>query len=385
MVHRRDRDRISIPARHKAPFARWLVAVPAVAVALAGTMLVAPYVQADVSAVFLAAVMFSAWKGGLGGGMLATVLSSLVRAFFFLPPAYSFTLDATGVEELAVFAFAALVISSLSAAREEATAREQAARVEAENANAVKDEFLAAVSHELRTPLTTIKTLTRILQRDDTTDDERREYLGDIALECDRQIDLVSNLLDLSRIRAGVVTVTPRRVDAGEVLRECGRAQSVGASERGHEISVDVESGLPDVCADRDALRRAISSIVENAIKYTPDGGRIVLRARRDGVAQLALEVADNGRGIRADVVPHVFERFYRGVPEDGSDTDRGGEMPGIGLGLYLASVLVRGMGGEIDVSSTEGSGSTFTVRLPIWKDDVDLNADGIPHETTVR
>ena len=161
--------------------------------------------------------------------MLATALSSIVRAFFFLPPAYSFTLDASGVEELAVFGFAALVISSLSAAREEATAREQAARVEAENANAVKDEFLAAVSHELRTPLTTIKTLTRILQRDDTTDDERREYLGDVAIECDRQIDLISNLLDVSRIRAGVVTVTPRSVDAG---KSSATAAGRRASER---------------------------------------------------------------------------------------------------------------------------------------------------------
>lgn len=100
------------------------------------------------------------------------------------------------------------------------------------------------------------------------------------------------------------MTVTPRRVDAGVVLRECGRAQSVGAAERGHEVSVDIEGGLPDVCADRDALRRAISSIVENAIKYTPDGGRIVLRARSDGAAHLALEIGDNGRGIRARMSP---------------------------------------------------------------------------------
>ncbi|MGB5035862.1 MAG: HAMP domain-containing sensor histidine kinase [Blastocatellia bacterium] len=376
---------MAVRLEQKVLLARWLVAVPAVAVALAGTMLVAPYVQVDVSAVFLAAVMFSAWKGGLGAGMLATALSSIVRAFFFLPPAYSFTLDASGVEELAVFGFAALVISSLSAAREEATAREQAARVEAENANAVKDEFLAAVSHELRTPLTTIKTLTRILQRDDTTDDERREYLGDVAIECDRQIDLISNLLDVSRIRAGVVTVTPRSVDAGKVLRDCGRAQSVGASERGHEISVDIEDGLQDVCADRDALRRAISSIVENAIKYTSDGGRIVLRAHRDDAAHITLEVADNGRGIRAEDLPHVFERFYRGIPDSGPDWILGGEIPGIGLGLYLAGVLVRGMGGEIHVSSTEGKGSTFTVRLPVWRDDVDLQVNEIPHETAVE
>jgi signal transduction histidine kinase len=341
-------------------------------VAFGLSIVLAPYVQADVAPIFLAAVMFSSWRGGLAAGVFATVLASVLRAFFFLPPTYSWTLEAKGIEELGVFALAAVIISSLSAAREEALAREQAARLEAEAANAVKDEFLAAVSHELRTPLTTIKTLTRILLRKDTTDDERQEYLTDIAAECDRQIDLVNNLLDVSRIRAGGVPITPRRVDAAEVVLACEKIERLEAAEHGHELLVEIEPDLPPIRADHGALRRAVCSVVENAIKYTQDGGTIRLAARRDGESHVVIEVADNGRGIRPEDVPYVFDSFFRGrMPAGAARSDSGdADVPGIGLGLYLARVLVEGMGGSIGVESRPGLGSTFFLRLPVSSDE---------------
>ena len=350
-------------AKRTGPVPRYMVAVLAVAAAFALSMLLAPVVEADVAPIYLAAVMVSAWRGGLLAGLLATALSAAVRAFFFLPPHYSFTLEARGVEEMAVFVLAAVIISSLSAAREEALAREQVARRDAEAANAVKDEFLAAVSHELRTPLTTIKTLTRVLLRKETTPDERLEYLGDIASECDRQIDLVNNLLDLTRIRAGGVPLEPRRVEIGEVVEACERIQRVEAAERGHGFEVMVAPGLPPVCADRAALRRALSSVVENAIKYTPEGGRVTIAAREAGDGWVAVDVADTGRGIRPEDAPQIFDRFFRGGAPDPSEH----EVPGIGLGLYLARVLVEGMGGTITARSAPGEGSVFTIRVPVW------------------
>jgi signal transduction histidine kinase len=351
---------------------RYLVAVWSVAAGFVLTMLATRYVQMDVSAVYLAAIMFSAWRGGLGAGLLATALSAVLGAFFFFPPAYSFKVYGEDLLQLGVFTLAALIISSLSAARERAFALEQQARREAEAANAVKDEFLAAVSHELRTPLTTIKTLTRILLKKNPTEEERREYLEDIAAECERQIDLVHNLLDLTRVKVGGVEIRPARVDVTATLRDCGKIERAAAEERGHELALESPQDLPPVRADQNALRRALCAVVENAVKYTPEGGRITLRARREADGErVSIEVEDTGPGIREEDLPHIFERFYRGrvVVGEGADEQ---EAPGIGLGLYLARVLVEGMGGSIGASSSAGRGSTFTLRLPVWRDETD-------------
>jgi len=355
---------------------RYLVAVWTVGLAFAATLLISPLVRPGVSPLFLLAVMISAWRGGMGAGLLATVLSALASAFVFLPPTYSLRIDRDDWQQLAVFTFAAVIVGTLSAARRRAEdereallVREQVARIEAERANAVKDEFLAAVSHELRTPLTTIKTLTRVMQRRETCETERREYLDDIASECDRQIDLVHNLLDLSRIRAGGVQIKPRRVDAAEVVRACEKIERAEAEEHGHRLLVELEPDLPSVRADHSALRRALCTVAENAIKYTPEGGSIMLRAYGEG-GGVVIEVEDTGRGIRAEDVPHIFDKFYRGrVTGDGAE-GRGAdeqEVPGIGLGLHLARALVEGMNGSIEVRSRVGKGSTFRLRLPVW------------------
>jgi len=356
---------------------RYLIAVWSVAAVFVLTMLATRYVEMDVSAVYLAAVMFSAWRGGLGAGLLATALSAILGAFFFFPPAYSFKVEGEDLLELGVFTLAALIISSLSAARERALALEQQARREAEAANAVKDEFLAAVSHELRTPLTTIKTLTRVLLKKNPTEEERREYLEDIASECDRQIDLVYNLLDLSRVKVGGLEIRLGQVDVVETLRACEKIERAAAAERNQELVVESTSDLPPVRADQSALRRALCAVIENSVKYTPDGGRITLRASRDeGGGQVAFEVEDTGVGIRAEDLPRIFDRFYRGrvVADDGAGNLDEQEVPGIGLGLHLARVLVEGMGGSIEASSRVGRGSTFTLRLPVWRDEADAD-----------
>jgi signal transduction histidine kinase len=349
---------------------RYLIGAWSVAAVFALTMLATRYVQMDVTSVYLAAIMFSAWRGGLGAGLLATALSAVLGAFFFFPPAYSFKVYGEDLLQLGVFTLAALIISSLSAARERALGLEQQARREAESANAVKDEFLAAVSHELRTPLTTIKTLTRLLLRKNPSEAERREYLEDIASECERQIDLVHNLLDLSRVRVGGVEIRPGRVDVAGALVDCEKIERAAAAERGQELVVEAAHELPPARADHSALRRALCAVVENAVKYTPEGGRITLRARHGG-EEISIEVEDTGQGIRPEELPHIFERFYRGragVDGDGWGADEQ-DVPGIGLGLYLARVLVEGMGGSIEASSRVGRGSTFTLSLPVWRE----------------
>lgn len=350
---------------------RYSIAFSSVAAVFGLTMLLTNFVQTDVSTLYLVAVMFAAWRGGLGAGLAATVISVAIATFFFLPPIYSFSIKAEGVVELIVFALAAILTSSLSAAREQALVRERAARRDAESANRVKDEFIAAVSHELRTPLTTIKTLTRLLLRKNPPEETRREYLEDIDSECERQIDFVHNLLDLSRIQAGGVQLNLRRVDAGEVLRICEKIERVAAAERNHVLTLEIAEDLPAVCADQDALRRALCTIAENAIKYTPAGGRIQMRASQGSNADddVVIEIADNGHGIHAEDVPHVFERFYRGRRNGESRSADSQEVSGIGLGLYLARELVEGMNGKVSARSQLGVGSTFSVRIPIWRE----------------
>lgn len=235
----------------------------------------------------------------------------------------------------------------------------------------LKSEFVGSVSHELRTPLTTIKTLTRVLLRGGESQEERREYLETIAAECDRQIDLVLNLLDLSRIEAGAFTVTRAKVDVAEILSNCAVIERQAASIRSHDLCVDLPSEKLFAVADANALRRVLCSLVENSIKYTPDGGRITLSAEQDR-DEVIIRIGDSGCGIEASDIPHVFDKFYRGRPATSSKSSNdvsscGAEAPGIGLGLYLARATIEELGGRICIEASNNRGTTMAIRLPMF------------------
>jgi len=353
-----------------------LIAFWTVGIGLILSLVAEPLVPAGISPIFLLAVMISAWRGGLGAGLLATFLSASAGAFVFLPPRFSLQIDREDMIALGVFTICAVMIGTLSAARRKAEAarevlffKEKNARIEAERANQVKDEFLAAVSHELRTPLTTIKTLTRVMQRRELTEEERALYLSDIASECDREIDLVLNLLDLSRINSGQVQISIRPVELSEVLNACAKIVRGEAEKYDHQIIVEPISSNIFVRSDADALRRALYAIVENAVKFTPANGRIFLRSRvADDKA--IIEIEDNGRGISKVDLPHIFEKFYRGQNAGGAPQASPEEVSGIGLGLNLAKKLIDGMNGIIEAESRLDEGTKFTIQLPLWKEN---------------
>lgn len=242
----------------------------------------------------------------------------------------------------------------------------------------LKSEFVSTVSHELRTPLTTIKALTRLLMRDGLDETKRREYVETISVECDRQIDFVLNLLDLSRIEGGVLRVTHERVDVSEVMSSIVKAETRSAEKRRHALRVEPNPDLPPACGDPKELRRVLSNIIENAIKYTPDGGRIILSARQED-SQVAISVTDNGRGIPPEDMPILFDKFHRGRPAPQSAAMGDGtcnaeffedaDVSGVGLGLYLGRNVMEQMGGRISVKSQVGVGSTFTLHLPLWRE----------------
>lgn len=251
----------------------------------------------------------------------------------------------------------------------------------------LKSEFVGSVSHELRTPLTTIKTLTRVLLRGGESPEERREYLETIAAECDRQIDLVLNLLDLSRIEAGAFTVSRAKVDVGEILTNCAAIERQAASIRSHDLCVDLPPGKLLALADANALRRVLCSLVENSIKYTPDGGRISLSAEPEG-DEVIIRISDTGCGIEDSDIPHVFDKFYRGRPSSlgkssNGDAARGGEAPGIGLGLYLARATIDELGGRICIEASDHRGTTMAVRLPMFLDSEQTKEDRLVEVST--
>jgi signal transduction histidine kinase len=242
----------------------------------------------------------------------------------------------------------------------------------------LKSDFVSSVSHELKTPLTTIKTLTRVLMRGGLSASEKQEYLETIGAECDRQIELVQNLLDLSRLESGAYSPMVEKTDTAEILRSAVAAQKHAAAARKLSLDFLLPAGeLPPVKADPAALKRVISGLLENALKYTPEFGhvKVIAGAANDRVV---IEVTDTGRGIASEDLERIFEKYYRGSPVSASAVGYGvvddtspaiDKVPGIGLGLYLVKSLVDQMNGKIEVKSpvVNGRGTAFAVSLPIY------------------
>ncbi|HSE30547.1 MAG TPA: ATP-binding protein [Pyrinomonadaceae bacterium] len=235
----------------------------------------------------------------------------------------------------------------------------------------LKSEFVSSVSHELKTPLTTIKLLAHLLQRSDVPEEEKLDYSKTIAIECDRQIDFVGNLLDVSRIESGAYKLRTTRVDVHRLISSCADVERHRAESLGLTLTTNVLAKLCDVTGDFEALCRVIRGLIDNAIKYTPEGGHITISAREID-KMLAISVSDTGRGIPETDLPHVFEKFYRAASEaeDGPAGSPGTAAPGVGLGLYLAQHIVGQLDGEITVETKQEVGTTFTVLLPLWVDD---------------
>ena len=233
----------------------------------------------------------------------------------------------------------------------------------------LKSEFVSSVSHELKTPLTTIKLLAHLLQRNDVAEEEKLDYSRTIAVECDRQIDFVGNLLDLSRIESRAYKLRQTRVDVRELIDSCVSVERHRAESLGLTLITDIPLDPGAIKGDSEALRRVFRELIGNALKYTPAGGRITVSARLSDET-ISITVNDTGKGIAETDLPHVFDKFYR-ANSDGVANQSGTAAPGVGLGLYLAEHIVVQLDGEIRAESRQGVGTTFSVRLPRWIDAV--------------
>ncbi len=234
---------------------------------------------------------------------------------------------------------------------------------EMKNIDKMKSSFVAMASHELRTPLTAVKGFTSTLLMDDTfTPDERREFLMIIDQECDRLRRLIDDLLNTARIEAGQ-SLTPSygRVNYRALLDKVLIIQKQATNR--HQLFLDSPDHLPEIIADEDKLDQILTNLVNNSIKYAPNGGHIIIHAKIDGDSILT-GIEDQGLGIPADQVNKVFERFHRVNNEDNR------KIYGTGLGLFLVKHLVEDVHlGKIWAESELGKGSTFWFRIPIQLD----------------
>jgi signal transduction histidine kinase len=226
-------------------------------------------------------------------------------------------------------------------------------------ADRLKDEFVALISHDLRTPLTSIMGYTELALDEDVEpklDEERRGYLEVVSRSSSRLLRLVDDLLFVARLQAGRLDLTPAPLDLCELAR-----QAVGEAQRRADAKgvalVFEGNGEVAIEADKGRMFQLLDNLVSNAIKFTPQGGKVEIRVSRDGMA--VLEVCDTGIGFTADEASRVFERFFR------ADNAIEGQVQGTGLGLFIAQAITEAHGGTIAAAPRDGGGAVFRIELP--------------------
>lgn len=238
--------------------------------------------------------------------------------------------------------------------------REQKARLEAEEANRSKDEFLAMISHEIRTPLNAILGYSQLLGSGMFNEEQAARAIESIERNAKVQAQLVEDLLDVSRIITGKLRLHPRPIDLIEVIAAAVDTVRPAADAKGIRMNLDLDPSAAPFVGDPDRLQQVTWNLISNAVKFTPEGGDVRVGLKRIP-PYVALTVSDTGIGIPPDFLPFVFERFRQGeAPPNRSHT-------GLGLGLSIVRHLAELHGGSVQATSEgEGRGATFTVRLPV-------------------
>jgi PAS domain S-box-containing protein len=255
-------------------------------------------------------------------------------------------------------AFAVAAVTDISERKRMEAALLERGR-DAEHANRLKDQFLAMVSHELRTPLNAVLGWADILQRGDIDRTKHGRALSAIYTNAARQVQLIDELLDVSRIISGKLRLERAAIDLADIVRTAVEVVQPSADRKRVDLALETDPSLRTFYADPARLQQIVVNLLSNAIKFTPDGGAVHLRVcRADSTVEIS--VTDTGQGIPSDFLPLVFEPFRQA---DGSLTRRHG---GLGLGLSIVKHLVEAHGGTVSAESAgESQGSTFIVRLP--------------------
>ena len=224
-----------------------------------------------------------------------------------------------------------------------------------------REEILRIVAHDLRNPLNTISMATDLLLEDTGQDAARASQLRIIKRSGERMNRLIQDLLSVTTIEAGRLSIAPKKISVNELLHEACELLEPIAREKSITLTVSAAADLPPVRADSSRIVQVFSNLVGNAVKFTQSGGAITLSATRDG-GKIQCSVADNGPGIPSAQIPRLFGKFWQAKRGDGR---------GVGLGLAIARGIVEAHGGTITVDSEEGKGSVFSFPLQVWTNDM--------------
>lgn len=239
-------------------------------------------------------------------------------------------------------------------------ASESAAREQAELASRAKDEFLAMVSHEIRSPLNAILGWSQVLDKEGLDKASVKRATEIIRRNARAQVQLLSDLMDISRVITGKLRISPRPIDVRHSLEIALETIRPAADAKSITINFEQTDSDPLISGDADRLQQIFWNLLSNAVKFTPTGGRVSVRVKRSG-SHVAVEVADSGAGIKPEFLPYVFDRFSQ------ADTSSTREHSGLGLGLALVRHLVELHGGFVRAQSEGvGQGATFIVSLPV-------------------
>jgi len=293
---------------------------------------------------FLPTVMLVAWLWGLGPGLLAAALFSVaLRLFFSLGTTETFF---RANSDIFLFALVGAAICALVQSL-------QRARQRADAATRSREQLLAVVAHDLTNPLHAVKLAEEGIRSTLRDGDPMERRLRAIRRAAERMERLIRDLVDSTRIEHGELFVTRRLEPLAPVVQEVAQLYAPQAQEVGVTLDTSPPSDDTLVDCDRDRLMQILGNLVGNALKFTPDGGRVALRVTDRGEA-VRFEVEDSGAGIKPEHLPHVFERY------------RTFDARGTGLGLFIAKSLVEAHGGALSVESELGRGARFWFDLPI-------------------
>lgn len=324
------------------------IAVVAVAAAF-GISLVLPEIEPTPAILFLAGVMVSSWYGGIGPGVLTTVLSTLLLDYFFLPPIHSVDLGLAVYVSLGVFLLVAVLINSQQLVRQRL---EWMLRLQ----NRRKSEFMAVLAHELRNFLAPVATAMAVVRLRGKGDPRIEQTCMAAEQQVRNMSRLINDLLDVARINEGKLQLSIRPEDLGEIVLSTIGAVRPLIEAQGHRLEVSLPPAPLPLAVDRTRLEQVLVNLLMNSAKYTPAGGKIWLTVEREA-DELVMRVQDNGKGLEREVLPHVFALFAQAQT---------GSQGGLGIGLSLVRGIVEMHGGRVAAfSAGPGCGSEFVVHLP--------------------
>lgn len=220
----------------------------------------------------------------------------------------------------------------------------------------MKSELVSTVSHELRTPLASVLGFAELMLTKELKPERQKKYLETIYKEASRLTNLINDFLDIQRMESGKQTYEKKRIDVIEVVQDL--VNSFKTTNIQHQFSIELDKDQIDILGDEEKLIQVFTNLISNAVKFSPDGGKVTIRIRRED-KHVSIAIKDEGLGIPDEEVSKLFQKFYR---IDNSDRRKIG---GTGLGLAISKQIVEAHNGEIAVSSVQGEGSTFTVKLP--------------------